>query len=240
MALLQCDNLVKVYGSRRVVDDASFEVWPGEIVGLLGPNGAGKTTSFRMTIGMIRPTGGKVTFAEHDVTHLAMYRRARLGMGYLSQEPTLFQRLTTRNNLLAILETVPLSRTERFKRLDQLMNDFALVTVAKNLASNLSGGERRRLEIARALITNPQIFLLDEPFSGIDPKKIGDIQNIIRNLKAKGMSILLTDHNVRDTLRVTDRAYIIDQGRILAHGSPAEIVEHDDVKQRYLGNEFTM
>ncbi|MBM4042990.1 MAG: LPS export ABC transporter ATP-binding protein [Planctomycetes bacterium] len=240
MALLQCENLVKVYGSRRVVDDASFEVEPGEIVGLLGPNGAGKTTSFRMTIGMIRPNAGRVLFRGQEITRLPMYKRARLGMGYLSQEPSLFQRLTVRNNLLAILETLPITRTERFRRLQQLMTDFDLTKVAKNMASNLSGGERRRLEIARALITNPLVFLLDEPFSGIDPKKITDIQNIILGLRAKGMSILLTDHNVRDTLKVTDRAYIIDQGRILAHGSPAEIVEHADVKQRYLGHEFTM
>ena len=240
MALLQCENLVKVYGSRRVVDDASFEVGEGEIVGLLGPNGAGKTTSFRMTIGMIHPNSGRVLFRGEEITRLPMYRRARLGMGYLSQEPSLFQRLTARNNLLAILETLPINRTERFRRLDQLMTDFDLVKVAKNMASNLSGGERRRLEIARALITNPLVFLLDEPFSGIDPKKITDIQNIILQLKSRGMSILLTDHNVRDTLKVTTRAYIIDQGRILAHGSPEEIVEHPEVKQRYLGHEFTM
>ncbi|MBM4033831.1 MAG: LPS export ABC transporter ATP-binding protein [Planctomycetes bacterium] len=240
MPLLYCERLVKVYGGRRVVDAASFEVEPGEIVGLLGPNGAGKTTSFRMTIGMIRPSSGRVVFRGQEITRLPMYRRARLGMGYLSQEPSLFQRLTTRNNLLAILETVPISRAERLRWLDQLLADFDLGKVSKNLASTLSGGERRRLEIARALITKPQVFLLDEPFSGIDPKKITDIQNIIRDLKARGMSILLTDHNVRDTLRVTDRAYIIDQGRILAHGSPEEIVEHPDVKQRYLGHEFTM
>jgi len=240
MPLLRCEHLVKIYGGRRVVDDASFQVEPGEIVGLLGPNGAGKTTSFRMTIGMIHPNEGKVIFRGRDVSRLPMYRRARLGMGYLSQEPSLFQRLTTRNNLLAILETRRMSRAQRLKRLDQLLHEFDLVQVADNLASNLSGGERRRLEIARALITDPQVFLLDEPFSGIDPKKITDIQGIILQLKAKGMSILLTDHNVRDTLRVTDRAYIIDQGRILAHGSPAEIVAHPEVKQRYLGHEFTL
>lgn len=240
MPLLQCIDLVKVYGSRRVVDEASFEVYPGEIVGLLGPNGAGKTTSFRMTIGMIHPTAGKVLLRGQEITRLPMYRRARLGMGYLSQEPSLFQRLTTRNNLLAILETLKISRAERHRRLGQLLEDFDLVKVARNVASTLSGGERRRLEIARALITNPHVFLLDEPFSGIDPKKITDIQNIILGLKARGMSILLTDHNVRDTLRVTDRAYIIDQGRILAHGAPAEIVEHHEVKQRYLGHDFTM
>jgi lipopolysaccharide export system ATP-binding protein len=238
--LLQCDKLVKVYGGRRVVDEASFEVDPGEIVGLLGPNGAGKTTSFRMAIGMIRPTSGRVVFRGEEITRLPMYRRARLGVGYLSQEPSLFQRMRVKDNLLAILETLHISRADRYRRVDELLADLDLHHVATNMAYTLSGGERRRLEIARALITSPQVFLLDEPFSGIDPKKITDIQNIIRNLKAKGMSILLTDHNVRDTLRVTDRAYIIDQGRILAHGSPEEMVEHPDVKQRYLGDEFTM
>ena len=240
MHLLQCENLVKVYGGRRVVDDASFEVNKGEIVGLLGPIGAGKTTSFRMTIGMIHPNDGVVRLRGEVITRLPMYRRARLGMGYLSQEPSLFQRLTARDNLLAILETLAIGRPERLRRLDELLADLDLTHVADNFAHTLSGGERRRLEIARALITKPQIFLLDEPFSGIDPKKIADIQGIIRDLKAKGMSLLLTDHNVRDTLRVTDRAYIIDQGRIVAHGSPEEIVAHPEVKQRYLGHEFTM
>ena len=240
MSLLRAEKLVKIYGGRRVVDEASFQVDSGEIVGLLGPNGAGKTTSFRMTIGMIRPNEGRVLFKDEEITHLAMYRRARLGMGYLSQDPSLFQRLTVRDNLLAILETLPLDRAERMRRLDALLDDMALEHIATNMAHTLSGGERRRLEIARALITNPQIFLLDEPFSGIDPKKIADIQKIVRGLKAKGMSILLTDHNVRDTLKVTDRAYIIDQGSIVAHGSPEEIVEHPEVIQRYLGDEFAL
>ena len=240
MELLRAEKLVKIYSGRRVVNEASFEVGSGEIVGLLGPNGAGKTTSFRMTIGMIRPNSGEVMFRGERVTRLPMYRRARLGMGYLSQDPSLFQRLTVRGNLLAILETLSLTRAERTKRLDQLVEDLELGHIADNMAYTLSGGERRRLEIARALITNPRIFLLDEPFSGIDPKKIADIQNIIRGLKARGMSILLTDHNVRDTLKVTDRAYIIDQGRIVAHGSPEEIVAHPEVIQRYLGTEFEM
>ena len=240
MSLLRAEKLVKVYGGRRVVDEASFQVESGEIVGLLGPNGAGKTTSFRMTIGMIRPNAGRVLFKDEEITRLPMYRRARLGMGYLSQEPSLFQRLSVRDNLLAILETLPIDRAERLRRLESLLDDIELSYIAGNMAHTLSGGERRRLEIARALITNPQIFLLDEPFSGIDPKKIADIQKIVRGLKAKGMSILLTDHNVRDTLRVTDRAYIIDQGRILAHGSPEAIVEHPEVIQRYLGDDFEM
>lgn len=240
MHLLECQKLVKVYGGRRVVDEATFGVDSGEIVGLLGPNGAGKTTSFRMAIGMIRPNAGRVVFKNHDITRLAMYRRARLGMGYLSQEPSLFQRLTVRDNLMAILETRDLTRAERRRRLDELLREFDLQRVAGSMAHALSGGERRRLEIARALVTDPHIFLLDEPFSGIDPKMIADIQRILHALKAKGLSLLLTDHNVRDTLKVTDRAYIIDQGRIVAHGSPEEIVEHPEVRSRYLGHEFTM
>jgi len=240
MHLLECQKLVKVYNGRRVVDEATFGVDSGEIVGLLGPNGAGKTTSFRMAIGMIRPNSGRVVFKNQDITRLPMYRRARLGMGYLSQEPSLFQRLTVRDNLMAILETRNLSRAERRRRLAELLCEFDLERVADNMAHSLSGGERRRLEIARALITEPHIFLLDEPFSGIDPKMIADIQKILHALKAKGLSLLLTDHNVRDTLKVTDRAYIIDQGRIVAHGSPEEIVEHPEVRSRYLGHEFTM
>ncbi|MFP4056809.1 MAG: LPS export ABC transporter ATP-binding protein [Candidatus Brocadiia bacterium] len=240
MELLACENLVKIYGGRRVVDDASFEVRGSEIVGLLGPNGAGKTTSFRMVMGMIRPNAGAVRFRNQPITRFPMYKRARLGIGYLSQEPSLFQRLSVEDNLLAILETLHIGKDERHQRLDSLLADLELTHIRKNMAYTLSGGERRRLEIARALITNPQIFLLDEPFSGIDPKKITDIQGILRNLKAKGMSLLLTDHNVRDTLKVTDRAYIIDQGTIVAHGSPDEIVSHPEVKARYLGDDFTM
>lgn len=240
MHLLECQKLVKIYNGRRVVDEATFGVDSGEIVGLLGPNGAGKTTSFRMAIGMIRPNSGRVLFKGQDITRLPMYRRARLGMGYLSQEPSLFQRLSVHDNLMAILETRDLSRAERRRRLAELLREFDLERVADNMAHSLSGGERRRLEIARALVTDPHIFLLDEPFSGIDPKMIADIQRILHSLKAKGMSLLLTDHNVRDTLRVTDRAYIIDQGRIVAHGSPEEIVEHPEVRSRYLGHEFTM
>jgi len=240
MHLLECQKLVKIYNGRRVVDEATFGVDSGEIVGLLGPNGAGKTTSFRMAIGMIRPNSGRVLFKGQDITRLPMYRRARLGMGYLSQEPSLFQRLSVRDNLMAILETRDLSRAERRRRLAELLREFDLERVADNMAHSLSGGERRRLEIARALVTDPHIFLLDEPFSGIDPKMIADIQKILHSLKARGMSLLLTDHNVRDTLKVTDRAYIIDQGRIVAHGSPEEIVEHPEVRSRYLGHEFTM
>jgi lipopolysaccharide export system ATP-binding protein len=240
MAILRCDKLVKIYGGRRVVDEASFEVRSGEIVGLLGPNGAGKTTSFRMSMGMIRPNAGTVSFRDKEISKLPMYRRARLGMGYLSQDPSLFQRLTVEQNLMAILETTRLSKAERTKVLEELLDDLEVKHIRKSQAYMLSGGERRRLEIARALITKPLIFLLDEPFSGIDPKKIADIQVILRDLKARGMSLLITDHNVRDTLKVTDRAYIIDRGSIVAHGSPDEIVSHPEVKSRYLGDDFTM
>jgi len=240
MSLLRAEKLVKIYGRRRVVDEVTLEVNKGEIVGLLGPNGAGKTTSFRMTIGMIRPNQGTVYLHDQAVTRLPMYKRARMGMGYLSQEPSLFQRLSVRDNLLAILETTDRTKAERYKRLEDLLDDMELGHIENSMAFQLSGGERRRLEIARALITNPQIFLLDEPFSGIDPKKIADIQKIIRALRDRGMSLLITDHNVRDTLKVTDRAYIIDMGIILAHGSPEEIVSHSEVKARYLGDEFTM
>jgi lipopolysaccharide export system ATP-binding protein len=240
MSLLRAEELVKIYGRRRVVDNVTLEVNPGEIVGLLGPNGAGKTTSFRMTIGMIKPNEGEVYLRDERVTRLPMYKRARLGMGYLSQEPSLFQRLSVRNNLLAILETLDIARAEQQKQLRRLIDEMDLGHIENSMAYQLSGGERRRLEIARALITNPQIFLLDEPFSGIDPKKISDIQRIIRGLRDRGMSLLITDHNVRDTLKVTDRAYIIDMGLILAHGTPDEIVSHSEVKARYLGDEFTM
>jgi len=240
MAILQCQDLVKIYGGRRVVDKASFEVGEGEIVGLLGPNGAGKTTTFRMSMGMIRPNEGRVLFRDKEISKLPMYRRARLGMGYLSQDPSLFQRLTVEQNLMAILETTKLSKAEQKKMLEELLDDLDVQHIRKSFAHSLSGGERRRLEIARALITKPLIFLLDEPFSGIDPKKIADIQVILRDLKNRGMSLLITDHNVRDTLKVTDRAYIIDRGSIVAHGSPDDIVSHPEVKSRYLGDDFTM
>jgi len=237
---LEARKLVKVYRKRKVVNDVDVRVSQGEIVGLLGPNGAGKTTTFYMMVGLIQPNAGEVFLDAEELTDVPMFRRARKGIGYLAQEPSIFRRLTVEENILAILETMRLQRSERKARLEQLLDELGLKHLRDARAYSLSGGERRRLEIARALITSPRIFLLDEPFSGIDPKKIGDIQNIIRALKAKGMSILLTDHNVRDTLRVTDRAYIIDQGRVLAHGSPAEIVDNPEVKNRYLGDNFTM
>ena len=240
MALLEVVNLVKNYGRKRVVSNVSFEVVPGEIVGLLGANGAGKTTSFRMTMGMIKPDGGQVLFQGEDVTHMPMYRKARLGMGYLSQEPSVFQRMTVRNNLLAVLEGLHLNAAQRNREVARLLADSGLEKVARHKAHTLSGGERRRLEITRALINNPKLLLLDEPFSGIDPKRVADFQRIISKLRDNGIGILLTDHNVRDTLAVTDRAYIIHEGHIIKHGKPSEIVDDAMVRRLYLGDSFRL
>ncbi len=238
MILLQTKNLTKRYGGRTVVDRVSLTVNQGEIVGLLGRNGAGKTTSFRMTIGMISPDEGTVSFDGVDVTKMPMYKRARRGMGYLSQEPSIFQRLTVRQNLLAILETMSISRTTRREKCDQLLEQFDLTVQRKQLARTLSGGERRKLEIARALITNPTMILLDEPFSGVDPISVEDLQREIRALRVRGISILLTDHNVRETLSVTDRSYIMDSGKVLREGTPKDLVNDELVRKTYLGRTF--
>lgn len=237
--LLEARKLVKRYGGRAVVDELSFHVGAGEIVGLLGRNGAGKTTTFRMTVGMITPEGGSVFFNGEDVTTLAMYKRAQRGMGYLSQEPSIFQRLTVMANLIAILETVPdLNRRARLQQAEHLLEQFGLTGQRKQLARTLSGGERRKLEIARALVTSPDLILLDEPFSGVDPKAVEDLQAEILRLKQAGIAILLTDHNVRETLRVTDRSYIIHDGRKLAEGDPKTIVRDPQVRKTYLGSSF--
>lgn len=238
MILLQTKDLVKRYGGRAVVNHVSFVVAQGEIVGLLGRNGAGKTTTFRMTIGMITPDDGTVIFDGVEVTRMPMYKRARRGMGYLSQEPSIFQRLTVRQNLLAILETMNLRRSARAERCDDLLEQFGLTHVQGQLARTLSGGERRKLEIARALVTNPTMMLLDEPFSGVDPIAVEDLQREIRGLKDRGISILLTDHNVRETLSVTDRSYIIDNGKVLREGRPGELVNDELVRKTYLGQTF--
>jgi len=240
MALLEVRNLVKSYGRKRVVSNVSFDVEPGEIVGLLGANGAGKTTSFRMTMGMIRPDDGEVIFNNEDVTHMPLYQKARLGMGYLSQEPSVFQRMTVRNNLLAVLEGMKLTRQQRLREAARLLAESGLERVARSRAYTLSGGERRRLEITRALINQPKLLLLDEPFSGIDPKRVADFQRIISKLRDDGIGILLTDHNVRDTLAVTDRAYIIHEGHIIKHGAPSEIVDDAMVRRLYLGDAFRL
>lgn len=238
--LLLAEELVKRYNGRPVVNRLSYQVFPGEIVGLLGRNGAGKTTTFRMTVGMIDTDHGTITFDGRDVTSMAMYKRAQLGMGYLSQEPSVFQRLSVEDNLLAILETMRgLNRRQRRERAGQLIEQFGLVAQRKQQARTLSGGERRKLEIARALITNPKLIMLDEPFSGVDPKSVENLQEQILELKRqRGIAILLTDHNVRETLRVTDRSYIIHDGEMLAEGNPTEIIRNPLVRKTYLGNSF--
>lgn len=237
--LLETVDLVKRYGNRTVVNRVSYTVHRGEIVGLLGRNGAGKTTSFRITIGMIQPDAGQVVFNGEDIARLPMYKRAQRGIGYLSQEPSVFQRLTVRANLVAILESMPLRRRDRRTRADNLLEQFGLSHVQKQLARDLSGGERRRLEIARALITEPQLILLDEPFSGVDPIAVEGLQREIMRLRAEhGIAILLTDHNVRETLSVTDRSYIIHEGQVIAEGPPRDLINNPKVRQIYLGSTF--
>lgn len=238
--LVQTDQLVKAYRKRRVVDGVNINVKRGEIVGLLGPNGAGKTTSFYMIVGLIRPTGGKVYFKGQNVTQQPMYARARMGMGYLAQEPSVFRKLTVEENVMAILETLPISKKERQKRLKSLLEELKISYVAKQRAYTLSGGERRRLEITRALVTNPALILLDEPFSGVDPLAVYDVQQIIIDLKAKGLGILITDHNVRETLAVVDRAYLISEGKVLREGTSDFLINDEVSRELYLGPRFSM
>jgi len=239
MILLKASNLFKKYAARTVVDQVTFDVGHREVIGLLGRNGAGKTTTFRMIMGMVVPDGGQVMFDGFDITKLPMYKRARRGIGYLSQEPSIFQRMTVEQNLLAILETTTKTRRERRNESARLMEQFDLTKTRKQKASTLSGGERRKLEIARSLITNPSLMLFDEPFSGVDPRAVEDLQREIRNLKdALGKAILITDHNVQRTLEVCDRAIIIDSGKVLAHGTPRELINDPVVKQAYLGHTF--
>jgi lipopolysaccharide export system ATP-binding protein len=237
-ALLQVTGLVKTYKRRRVVDGVSFGVGPGEIVGLLGPNGAGKTTSFRMAVGLIVPDAGRVQLRGHECTALPMYERARLGMGYLPQEPSIFRRMAVRSNLLAVLEARPLNRAQRHARADELLAELELTHLSDALAETLSGGERRRLEICRALASEPAILLLDEPFAGVDPIAVEEIQGLIHRLRQRGLGILITDHNVRETLQSTDRAYILHQGRILREGTARELIEDPKVREVYLGKTF--
>jgi lipopolysaccharide export system ATP-binding protein len=246
MPILEVKGLVKFYGRRKVVDGVNFEVNKGEVVGLLGPNGAGKTTSFRMVTGQVPPNDGTVIFDGHEVSRLPMYKRARLGLGYLAQEKSVFRKLTVEQNVLAILEAIPRlnslgrrpTRAERWKITDAALDQFGLNKVRKNSASRLSGGETRRLEIARCLVCEPLMILLDEPFTGIDPITIGDIRQIVRDLAAQGIAILVTDHNVRETLKITDRSYLIKDGRVRTHGTPRQII-HDPVAiNEYLGTSF--
>ncbi len=239
--MLQAEGLVKVYGRRRVVDGVDFEVHTGEIVGLLGPNGAGKTTTFRMTCGMIEPNAGKVTLNGLDVTHWPMYRRAREGgMGYLAQESSVFRKLTVQDNLLAVMELLGMGRRERKARCQELLEQFDIAHLRKSIALSLSGGERRRLEIARALVSNPQIILLDEPFTGIDPVTIDSIQAIIRRLRDEGIAILITDHQVRETLKITDRSYVIRAGRVLCHGTAEEVLANEEARKYYFGDDMDL
>ena len=238
VTLLETHELVKKYTGRTVVNQISISVPQRSIVGLLGRNGAGKTTAFRMIIGMIVPNAGSVIFEGIDITKLAMYKRARLGMGYLSQEPSIFRKLSVRNNILAILETMSVTKAERNRRADMLIERFSLTEVANSQGRYLSGGERRKLEIARAMVTNPSLILLDEPFSGVDPIAVEELQKEIRQLTVAGVSILITDHNVERTLEVVDKAYIIDHGKVIASGSPAQIVRNELVRTSYLGHTF--
>lgn len=236
MPILEAEGLIKTYGSRRVVDGVGFSVEAAEIVGLLGPNGAGKTTSFRMTCGMIEPDEGHVELNGIDVTRWPMYRRAKDGgMGYLAQESSVFRKLSVENNLLGMMEMLGMARKARRKACDDLLEQFDIARLRKARADSLSGGERRRLEIARCLVSHPKIILLDEPFTGIDPVTIASIQNIIRNLRDRGISILITDHQVRETLQITDRSYVIRAGRVLCHGRPQEVLNHPEARKYYFG-----
>lgn len=240
MHLLETKGLAKKYGGRNVVDGVSINVKRGEVVGLLGPNGAGKTTTFYMVTGIIKPDKGKVFFDRKDITSLPIHKRARSGIGYLSQEPSIFRKLTVEENILAVMETLGFSRRERFVQLDVLLNQLKIAHLRKNKAYTLSGGERRRLEITRTLVTNPMFILLDEPFSGIDPIAVYDCQEVIMDLKRMGLGVLLTDHNVRETLTITDRAYIMYEGQILISGSKDRLISDPKARKIYLGDRFSM
>ncbi len=238
--LVTTTELVKAYRGKTVVHGVSISVKPGEIVGLLGPNGAGKTTTFYMIVGLVRPTSGSISFKGKDITSQPMFQRARMGMGYLAQEPSIFRKLTVADNIMAILETRKMTGRQRRQKQQELMEDLGIAALAKQMAFTLSGGERRRLEIARALVTEPAMILLDEPFSGVDPLAVYDVQEIIRTLKKRGLGILITDHSVRETLAIVDRAYLICEGRVLREGT-SEFLIHDEVsRELYLGSRFSM
>jgi lipopolysaccharide export system ATP-binding protein len=238
--LAETKDVVKIYHKRRVVDGVNVNVGKGEIVGLLGPNGAGKTTTFYMIVGLVKPDAGTVFFQGEDITDVPMYKRARMGMGYLSQEPSVFRKLTVEENVMAILETLDLSPSERKERLEKLLNELDITSIAKQKAYTLSGGERRRLEITRALVTDPAILLLDEPFSGVDPLAVAEVQSIIRRLKELGLGILITDHNVRETLAIVDRAYLLCEGKVLREGTSSFLIEDKVSRELYLGPQFSM
>jgi lipopolysaccharide export system ATP-binding protein len=238
--LLSTNQLVKAYSQRRVVDGVTVGVAAGQIVGLLGPNGAGKTTTFNMVVGIVKPDEGSVQFEQHNITRLPMHKRARLGIGYLTQEPSIFRKLTVEQNILAILETLKIGSQERTVRLKYLLDELDLARLAKSKAYTLSGGEKRRLEITRALVTSPRLLLLDEPFSGIDPIAVYEVQKIIRRLKERGLGILITDHNVRETLKLVDRAYLIHKGQVIYEGGGLEMSNDPKAREIYLGPEFNM
>lgn len=237
---ISTDNLVKTYRGRNVVDGVSLHVRQGEVVGLLGPNGAGKTTSFYMVVGLVRPRLGRVMLDQQDITRLPMYRRARLGIGYLAQEPSVFRKISVANNIRLVLEMMPISRRERTERLNALLEEFDIASKRDQLAQSLSGGERRRLEIARTLATRPKFILLDEPFTGVDPLAIQSIQETVRHLKDRGIGVLITDHNVRETLAITDRSYIMSNGRIVTAGTSDELVNDPIARKFYLGDQFVI
>ena len=240
MRLLEINNLTKAYGAKTVVRGVSLSVKRGEIVGLLGPNGAGKTTTFYMVVGAIAPDEGSILFDNQDITYTPIHIRAKFGIGYLSQEPSVFRKLSVEENIMAILETLDITRPQRHKRLDSLLDELKIGHLRKNKAYTLSGGETRRLEITRALVTNPSFLLLDEPFSGIDPIVVGEAKEIITELRDKGMGILVTDHNVRETLSITNRAYLIADGKILISGTADDLINHDRTREIYLGKNFRM
>jgi lipopolysaccharide export system ATP-binding protein len=240
MATLTVENLVKAYRGRKVVDSISLSVQSGEVIGLLGPNGAGKTTTFYMTVGMIKPDGGKVFLDQNDITRMPMYQRARNGVGYLPQEPSIFRKLTVRQNVMAILETLSISKEKREERASVLLSELGIDQLSDQKASVLSGGERRRLEISRCLVTDPSFILLDEPFAGIDPLAVIDIKNIIGHLKKRNIGILISDHNVRETLEVCDKAYILNNGMVIESGPPQHIAASEVARRIYLGEEFKL
>jgi len=238
--MLEAEGLVRYYGKWRVVNGVSVHVERGEVVGLLGPNGAGKTTCFYMIVGLLRPNEGHIRLDGKDITHQPMYRRARMGLGYLAQEPSIFRKLTVRENIVAVLETMGLSRKDREERMGQLLDDLNLTHLADRHAHKLSGGERRRVEITRALVRQPSFILLDEPFVGIDPIAVSEIQDIVARLRERGLGVLITDHNVRETLRITDRAYIMYEGRILMQGSAEQLAGDSRAREIYLGERFSL
>ncbi len=240
MSILSVRKLVKIYRGRKVVNAVNIEVESGDVIGLLGPNGAGKTTTFYMTIGMVKPDEGHVYLADMDITDMPMYQRARRGLGYLPQESSIFRKLTVKQNIMLILESMPLSRAERKERSDQLLDELGIKRLSDQRANVLSGGERRRLEIARCLVTNPSFILLDEPFAGIDPLAVIDIKKIIAHLKNRGIGILISDHNVRETLEACDKAYILNDGQVIESGSPEKIAQSEIARRIYLGDEFRL